>query len=61
MRRMSGLAVAAMLFPLLPALAADEGAPPANPQPQAAAPGAQPETTPLTDADKRELTPEEKA
>ncbi len=61
MRRTFGLAIAATLFLLLPALAADEGAPPATPQPQAAAPGAQAETTPLTDEDKRELTPEEKA
>ncbi len=61
MRRMIGFAATAFLFPLFPALAADEGAPPANSQPEVAAPAAEPETMPLTEAGKRELTPEEKA
>jgi hypothetical protein len=58
---MIGFAAAALLFPLFPALAADEGAPPANSRPEVAAPAAEPETMPLTEAGKRELTPEEKA
>lgn len=61
MRRMIGFAATAFLFPLFPALAADEAAPPANSQPEVAAPAAEPETMPLTEAGKRELTPEEKA